>query len=89
MVEEQFIKVAEQIGELNGSVKSLTEIMSRYADSNERIHQQHSACCSETKVEIGKINARHSTYWKVIGSFGGLGAVGAFLSKFGLGGPAN
>lgn len=85
MTDDHILRMTEQIGELNGSVKSLAETMTRYAESNERMHQQHLNCCGETKVDIAKINARHSTYWKIIGSFGGLGTLIAFFSKFGGG----
>ena len=77
--------MTEQIGELNGAVKSLTETVERYAETNENLHRQHGLCCAENKVEIGRINARHATYWKVIGLFGGGGTLAAFLSKLGGG----
>lgn len=84
MTDNHILRMTEQIGELNGSVKSLTDTMIRYADSNERMHNQHIGCCNETKVEIGKINSRHSTYWKIIASGGGLGAmIAAFLKSVG------
>lgn len=75
MSEEHMMRMTEQIGELNGTVKSMTASMDRFIEMNQAMHDKNAACCSDNKVEIGKINARHGTYWKIIGSFGGLGGL--------------
>ena len=83
MTEHHMIEMSEKLGELNGTVKSLSETMEKFAESSNAMHKDHYGCCQDNKVDIGKINARHSTYWKVITSFGGIGALGAFLAKMG------
>ena len=81
MSEDHILRMAEQIGELNGSVKALTDTVQNYVTKTEQSHKAHAECCTENKVAIGRINARHATYWKVIGSVGGLGGILALFSK--------
>ena len=45
-------------------------------------HKNHRDCCESNKVDIGKINSRHGTYWKVVGSFGGLGGLLVGFTKY-------
>lgn len=75
------VRMSEQIGELNGTVKSMSEHMIRFIESNEKLHTESAKCCTDTKIGIEKINARHATYWKIIGSLGGLGAILTGWSK--------
>lgn len=81
MSDEHIIKMTEQIGELNGTVKALSSSVEKFVEKSNDMHKDHYNCCQESKIDIGKINSRHSTYWKVIGSFGGLSAIGVFLTK--------
>lgn len=74
MTDQHLIRVFEQIGELNGTVKEMSSNMREFIEANQKMHSAHSECCSQNKVEIGKINSRHATYWKIIGSLGGLAA---------------
>lgn len=84
MGEDHMLRMAEQIGELNGTVKTMSENINRFVEVNQKMHDSHITCCTENKVAIGKINARHATYWKIIGSVGGLGAIiGAFFKSGG------
>lgn len=85
MSEEHMLRMTEQIGELNGTVKAMSETMRDFVERNETMHRDHYTAAAENKVNVEKINARHSTYWKIIGSFGGLGAIAAWL-KMGGGG---
>lgn len=86
MSDDHILRMTEQIGELNGTVKALTDTVREHIEQNSIMHKDHYEIGKKNTVDIEKINSRHSTYWKIIGSMGGLGTVGAFLAKFGGGG---
>lgn len=83
MSEEHMLRMTEQIGELNGTVKSMSQNFERFCESAEKMHRDHYTACRENTIGIEKINTRAITYWKIIGSFGGLGAILAWLKTGG------
>lgn len=86
MADQHILRMTEQIGQLNGTVESLKKTIENHIEQNAILHRDHYKNAGENKVAIEKINTRHSTYWKIIGSCGGLGAFLAGLLKIGGGG---
>lgn len=75
MSDDRILKMTEQIGELNGTVRGMNDTIERFMLENQQMHRDHYQATQNNKIGIERINARHATYWKIIGSCGGLAAM--------------